>query len=67
MTAALFLKLSKAYQTLSDPKKRAEFDLVQKARLEKKKRMEQMDTKRRKLKEGLCSPLSPVGFKWKAS
>ena len=50
--AALFLKLSKAYQTLADPKKKAEYDLVQKARLEKRKKMEQMDAKRRKLREG---------------
>lgn len=48
----MFIKLSKAYQILIDPKKKAEYDNVYKARIEKKKRLEQMDSKRRKLKEG---------------
>lgn len=55
--AALFLKLSKAYQVLTDPKKKADYDKNQKARLEKLKKLEQMDAKRRKLREGFGFPL----------
>jgi len=52
---AIFLKLSRAYQVLLDPKKKADYDKLQKAKLAKKRRENEMDSKRRKLKEDLES------------
>lgn len=54
--AALFHELSKAYELLSDPTARAAYDGLQRAKLERRKRHEQLDSKRRKLKDGTRAP-----------
>ncbi|RHZ60305.1 hypothetical protein Glove_355g84 [Diversispora epigaea] len=48
-----FLLVSKAYQTLIDPKKKLEYDTLHKARIAAKKRYEALDTKRKAMKEEL--------------
>ncbi|RIB27906.1 DnaJ domain-containing protein [Gigaspora rosea] len=47
-----FHKISKAYQTLTDPQKKLEYDNTYKARIAAKKRTEAFDAKRRLMKEG---------------
>jgi curved DNA-binding protein CbpA len=54
--AALFHELSVAYEVLSDASKRAAYDGLVRARLERLKRHEQLDSKRRKLKDGTVGP-----------
>ncbi|ORX45047.1 DnaJ-domain-containing protein [Piromyces finnis] len=49
----IFLKLTKAYETLSDPKKKREYDEKIKAKLHQKERIEKFDSKRRQMKEDL--------------
>jgi len=49
----IFLKLTKAYDVLSDPKKRREYDEKLKAKLHQKERIEKFDAKRRQMKEEL--------------
>ncbi|CAG8689820.1 3427_t:CDS:2 [Cetraspora pellucida] len=49
----IFHKISKAYQTLTDPQKKLEYDNTYKARIAAKKRTEALDTKRRLMKEDL--------------
>jgi len=49
----IFLKLTKAYDILSDPKKRREYDEKLKAKLQQKARIEKFDAKRRQMKEDL--------------
>jgi len=49
----IFLKLTKAYEVLSDPKKRREYDEKIKAKLHQKERIEKFDAKRRQMKEDL--------------
>ncbi|CAG8761242.1 22260_t:CDS:2, partial [Racocetra persica] len=49
----IFHKISKAYQTLTDPQKKLEFDNTYKARIAVKKRTEALDSKRRLMKEDL--------------
>jgi len=47
------LHLTKAYEVLSDPKKRREYDEKLKAKLHQKERIEKFDAKRRQMKEGI--------------
>ncbi|ORX82642.1 DnaJ-domain-containing protein [Anaeromyces robustus] len=49
----IFLELTKAYDVLSDPKKRREYDEKLKAKLQQKARIEKFDAKRRQMKEDL--------------
>ncbi|OUM66500.1 hypothetical protein PIROE2DRAFT_59319 [Piromyces sp. E2] len=49
----IFLKLTKAYEVLCDPKKRREYDEKLKAKLHQKARIEKFDAKRRQMKEDL--------------
>mmetsp|Transcript_63889 Transcript_63889/g.151119 ORF Transcript_63889/g.151119 Transcript_63889/m.151119 type:complete len:297 (+) Transcript_63889:64-954(+) len=48
-----FLQVTKAFDTLSDPKERAVYDEKVKAKLAARKRTEQMDSKRREMKQSL--------------
>ncbi|CAG8467728.1 1683_t:CDS:2 [Dentiscutata erythropus] len=48
-----FHKLSKAYQTLTDPLKKLDYDNTYKARIAAKKKTEALDQKRRLMKEDL--------------
>ena len=49
----IFLKLTKAYEVLSDPKKKREYDEKLKAKLHQKERIQKFDAKRRQMKEGI--------------
>ncbi|CAO3612077.1 unnamed protein product [Cunninghamella echinulata] len=51
--AVLFHKLTQGYETLLDPKRRATYDNIYRARLEQKKKKQEMDSKRRKAQEEL--------------
>ena len=51
--AAEFMRITKAYETLSDPKTKADFDRRLKARAEREKRDAKLDSQNRKLKDSL--------------
>jgi DnaJ family protein C protein 17 len=49
VAAELFLKLTKAYDALSDPEKKASYDALLKGKLERKKKLDKLDAGRRKM------------------
>ncbi|CAG8631688.1 7130_t:CDS:2 [Funneliformis mosseae] len=49
----LFHQISIAYETLTDPRKKLEYDNIYKAKIESKKRFEKLDAKRKVMKEEL--------------
>lgn len=55
VAAALFLKLTKAYDVLSDPERKANYDALLKAKLAKKQKMAQLDAGRRKMASDLAA------------
>ena len=55
--ATLFLALTKAYDIVSDPIKRAEYDVKHKAKLERLKKKQAMNAESRKLRDGRTSSL----------
>ena len=54
-TARLFDQLQKAYEELVDPQRRQAYDAKIRVELEKKKRLEQMDKKRKSMADGTVS------------
>eukprot|EP00761_Pharyngomonas_kirbyi_P014715 gb/GECH01014745.1/.p1 GENE.gb/GECH01014745.1/~~gb/GECH01014745.1/.p1 ORF type:complete len:215 (+),score=97.17 gb/GECH01014745.1/:1-645(+) len=51
--AELFHELTKAYETLLDPKEREEYDKKIKAKIQQKQKLKKMDAKRRRFREDL--------------
>lgn len=49
----MFLKVTKAYETLADETKRAEFDRGQNAKKMRKRKDMEMDSNRKKMKDGI--------------
>ncbi|RIA99586.1 DnaJ domain-containing protein [Glomus cerebriforme] len=49
----IFHQISVAYETLTDPQKKLQYDNIYKAKIESKKRFEKLDTKRKAMKEEL--------------
>ena len=54
----MFHQISIAYETLTDPQRKLEYDNIYKAKIESKKRFEKLDAKRRVMKEGKISGLT---------